>query len=155
VDIGKKESTLAYGGLVEFGNRDSRAAWRIGALYASESDVPVGGVGCAGCGPARSTVLVAAATVVLRPVSLVLVRPYLLGGVGAKRYDFSSDTGLDALDDGQTRLTGQLGLGTEVNLGVLRFIVELSDYISSIEIEEESGDLQHDFFFTVGLVLGG
>ena len=78
----------------------------------------------------------------------------LLAGGGAKRYDFELD-GSTPLDD-QTTATGQLGVGTELHLGPLRVVAEVSDYISSFKaLSGSSGELQNDLLFTVGIVLGG
>jgi hypothetical protein len=125
--------------------------------------VPVLGFGCADCA-ARSTVAVLTGSVVVRPVpSLILVRPYLQGGLGLKRYDFDEDDlraeGLDAFLNDQNKLTGQLGVGTELNLALIRLFVEVTDFISGFDVgsgaSEEAGEMQHDFFISVGLPLGG
>ena len=99
----------------------------------------------------------------LRPLpSLLLIQPYLLLGGGVKRYDFTRDDllgeGLRSVLSDQNQLTGHLGLGAEVNLGLLRLVGEITDLVSRFEVDEGLGDgegLQHDVFFTVGLVIGG
>ena len=79
-----------------------------------------------------------------------------------KRYDFTrddlEDEGLEAILNDQNQLTGHLGVGVELNLGLLRLVGEVSDLVSQFDTDEDVGEsdqLQHDLFFTVGLVLGG
>lgn len=159
----EKESTLAFGLAVEFGNADATSL-RVNVLHATDSEVPVADVGCEeDC--ARSSLTAATAAVVLRPLpNLILVRPYLLAGAGLKRYDFSrddlEDEGLRAVLNDQNQLTGHLGVGAEVGLGLVRLTAEVSDLISDFETDdvpenEQESKLQHDFFLTLGVVIGG
>jgi hypothetical protein len=162
VEIAKKEGTWGLGLAVELGNLQG-TSFRINGVYGTSSDVPVLSFGCADCA-ARSTVAVLTGSVVVRPLpSLILVRPYLQGGLGLKRYDFDEDDlreeGLEAFLNDQNKFTGQLGVGTELNLALIRLFVEVTDFISGFDVgsgaSEESGELQHDFFISVGLPLGG
>ena len=158
----EKEGTLAYGASVELGTPDA-VSFRINVLHATDSEIPVTDVGCdEDC--ARSTVTAASATLALRPIpTLILVQPYLLLGGGVKRYDFTrqnlQDEGLEAILNDQNQLTGHLGIGAELNLGLVRLVGEISNLVSEFDAEndlgEEDTDLQHDFFFTIGLVIGG
>jgi hypothetical protein len=87
---------------------------------------------------------------VFRPIPrLVLAQPYLLLGAGFKRY--SADGGIED----QTDFTGHLGAGADLSLGVASLMVEVSDYISSLE-SVDGGDsrLQNDVFIMVGLRIG-
>lgn len=160
VDIGKKSSTFALGLGLELGNRANAVAFRGNVAYASSSDVPFTSVGCADC-ESRSTLTALTATLVLRPLpNLIVVQPYFLAGGGVKRYDFKEEDlraeGLDALVSDQTKGTAHLGVGAEFSLGGLRLLVELSDYLSSFDLDAEGDEeLQNDFFLTVGLPLGG
>ena len=157
----KKEATLAYGGALELGTPDA-VSFRVNVLHATDSEVPVEDVGCqVDC--ARSTVTAASATLALRPIpTLILVQPYLLLGGGVKRYDFTradlEDEGLAAVLNDQNQLTGHLGIGAELNLGLVRLVGEISDLVSQFDTEDDVGEsdqLQHDVFFTIGLVIGG
>ncbi len=157
----KKETTLAYGGALELGTPDA-VSFRVNVLHATDSEVPVEDVGCqVDC--ARSTVIAASATLALRPIpTLILVQPYLLLGVGVKRYDFTrpdlEDEGLAAVLNDQNQLMGHLGIGAELNLGLVRLVGEISDMVSQFDTEDDVGEsdqLQHDVFFTIGLVIGG
>lgn len=162
VEIAKKEGTWGLGLAVELGNLQG-TSFRINGVYGTSSDVPVLGFGCTSCA-ARSTVAVVTGSVVVRPLpSIIVLRPYLQGGLGIKRYDFDEDDlraeGLDAFLNDQNKFTGQLGVGTELNLPLIRLFVEVTDFISGFDVgsgaTEEAGELQHDFFISVGLPLGG
>lgn len=156
VDIGKQESTLALGAAVDF-RSESSLGFRLGGVYATASDVPVGGVGCTNC-EARNTVLALTGAAVIRPVPMLgILRPYAIAGAGGKWYNFSFPSGGDELEDlleDSTQLAFQLGAGVEFDLRVLRFNVELSDYISSYEATGGSSERQHDMVLSVGLILG-
>lgn len=163
VEIADRESTLGLGLAVEFG---ARRPWsfRVNGVYGTESDVPVGGVGCPDC-EARSTVAALTGSVAFRPLpSLIVAQPYLQAGAGLKRYDFDEEDlraeGLDAFLSDQNELTGQLGVGLEVNvLGFARLLFEISDLISGFDLGDDQTtaeeETQHDFFITVGIAIGG
>ena len=157
----KKDGTFAFGAALELGTPD-KVSFRVNVLHATDSEVPISDIGCdEDC--ARSSVSAATATLALRPLpNLVVVQPYLLLGGGVKRYDFTtedlSNEGLEAILNDQNQLTGHLGLGAEVNLGPLRVVGEISNLVSRFDVEGdlfESDDVQHDVYFTVGLVIGG
>ncbi len=154
IDFGKRASTLAYVLGLEFASRPSSVTLRGNIAYASQSEVSLDAVGCTTCG-ARSTLTALTALLVIRPLpELLVIQPYFLAGGGVKRYDFELD-GSTPLDD-QTTATGQLGVGTELHLGPLRVVAEISDYIDSFKaISGGNGELQNDLLFTVGIVLGG
>jgi len=153
--VGEQETSLAFGLTLETAS-DSPMSLRITGLYGSDSEVPVGGIGCSGTAcDLRSTLLVVSASAVLRPVPAGFpLRPYVLVGGGFKRYDFEfdSDSQLDDAFGDESLATGVLGVGFDWNLGILRGNFELADYISGSVLED--GDRQHDFFLTVGLILG-
>jgi hypothetical protein len=153
--VGERETSLALGLTLDFAS-DNSFGFRLTGLYGTDSEIPVGGIGCTGgsC-DLRSTLLSVSGSVVLRllPEESPL-RPYLLGGGGVKRYDFefASDFQLkDAFGD-ELQVSGVLGAGFDWNLFILEGNLELTDYISGSVLED--GDRQHDFFLTVGLILG-
>lgn len=160
VEIGERESSLAYGLGLEFGG-ENRVSFRANVLHATDSEIPVGEIGCRGGECARSTLTAATFTLALRPLpELVLLRPYFLAGGGVKRYDFEradlEDEGARAVLSDQNVLTGHLGVGLEVDLGILTLAAELSDVVGDFESDRAGGsDLQHDMFFMVGIILGG
>lgn len=156
-ELGQRNASFAWGGALELGG-DGATSFRVNGLYGTDGEVPVGGIGCGeGQCDTRSTLLTLTGTVSVRPVpGLTLLQPYLLLGGGAKRYQFEVEEGADLrdeLEDG-SELTGQLGLGAEWSLGSVRGLVEVSDFVSGSFLEGEGGDAQHDFFVTVGLIIG-
>ena len=159
IELGKAESTLAYGVAVEFGSI------RANLAYAGDSDIPIDGVGCETCS-ARTTMLVGTAALAIRPIPEILFfQPYLLAGGGLKRYNFDPENfgeeGLDGILDDQNQFTGQVGLGLTLSLGGLGLFTELNDYISKVELAPDDedfdwdSDLQHDMIWSLGIALGG
>jgi len=154
-DVGEHETSLALGLTLDFAS-DNTIGFRLTGLYGTDSEVPVGGIGCTGSAcDLSSTLLGVSGSIVLRllPRGSPL-RPYLLGGGGIKRYDFefSTDSQLEDAFGDESKATGVLGAGFDWNLGILKGNLELTDYISGSILED--GDRQHDFFLTVGLILG-
>ena len=154
----RKGATLAYSVAVELGTPDA-VSFRINLLHATDSEIPIEDVGCqVDC--ARSTV---SATLALRPIpALVVIQPFLLLGGGVKRYDFTrsslQDERLSSVLSDRNQVTGHLGAGAELNLGLIRITGEISDVLSRFDTEEDpdtDAELQHDTFITVGIVLGG
>lgn len=156
LDVGEHETSFAYGLTLEMAS-DNLLGLRLTGLYGSDSEVPVGGIGCTGSAcDVKSTVLGVSAGAVLRPFGPGSpFRPYLLAGGGIKRYDFefSSDSQLDDAFGDESVATLVLGVGFDWNLGILQGNIDLADYVSGSALED--GDRQHDFFLTVGLILGG
>jgi len=159
VELGKAESTLAYGVALELGS------FRANLGYASAADIPISGVGCETCA-ARSTMLVGTLALALRPIPEIWVfQPYFLAGGGLKRYNFDPENfdeeGLDGILDDQNQWTGEVGIGLDLSLGGLGLFTELNDYISKVELAPDDedfdwdSDLQHDMIFSVGISLGG
>lgn len=154
-DLGKKESTRAYGLGIEFGS--GSIGLRGSVAYATDSKFPISGVGCTACA-GRSSMLAATGGVVLRPFRLFFIEPYFLGGLGIKHYELSSSN-LEGLIEGElesrTDRAYQLGIGGELGLGVLSAMIELSDFVSRYETAADGSRNQHDFILTIGLALGG
>jgi hypothetical protein len=158
IEFGKKESTLAYGASLEFGRADGVFNFRFDGGYASSSDVPIEGVGCAAC-ELRSTVLTAAGALVIRPLPMLpVLRPYAVVGAGAKWYDFEFNQAADQFLSDQTKFTALGGIGVSLFPGgQVSLFAELSDYISGFDFDENnlaSADRQHDLFFKAGLAIG-
>lgn len=155
LNVGEHATSLALGLTLEMG-AERALAFRLGGLYGTDSEVPVGGIGCEGAAcDLKSTVLGLSGSLVLRPIPYGSpFRPYILGGGGLKRYafDFDSDSPVkDAFDD-ESLAAAVLGLGFDWDIGILRGNLELTDYISGSIFDD--GDSQHDFFLTVGIILG-
>ena len=154
-DVGEHETSLALGLTLDFAS-DNTIGFRLTGLYGTDSEVPVGGIGCTGSAcDLSSTLLGVSGSIVLRllPRGSPL-RLYLLGGGGIKRYDFefSTDSQLEDAFGDESKATGVVGAGFDWDLGILKGNLELTDYISGSILED--GDRQHDFFLTVGLILG-
>lgn len=154
-DVGKRETSFAYGLTLE-SSSSGPLSFRVSGIYGSDSEVPVGGVGCEGSAcNLRSTVLGLSGSVALRVLPEGWpFRPYFLAGGGLKRYDFDfrSDSPLEGVFGDESKAAALLGLGFDWNLGILKGIVELTDYVNGPLVE--GGDRQHGFFLTVGLSLG-
>ena len=154
-DVGERESSLALGLGLDM-RWERSLGFRLTGIYGTDSEVPVGGIGCTGseC-ELRSTLLGLSAAAVFRPVPVGSpIRPYVLGGGGWKRYDFDpgSDTVLqDAFDD-ESRGAAVWGVGFDWNVGILKGNLELTDYVSGSVLDD--GPSQHDFFLMIGVVLG-
>ncbi len=154
-NVGEQETSFAYGLTLEFSS-DNLLGLRLTGLYGSDSEVPVGGIGCEGSAcDLRSTLLGVSASAVLRPFGPGSpLRPYALAGGGIKRYDFefSSDSQLEDAFGDESKATLVFGVGFDWNLGILGGNLEVADYVSGSVLEE--GDRQHDIFLTVGLIIG-
>jgi len=144
----ERSGTLGLGLNIEFG-------WLRGSIaYATGANISEEGVdGEVGDG----SVLAAAADLVVRPLPRILVQPYLLGGVGLKRQDFSFEddgVGTNPLPSDQSDLALHFGVGADLMLGGFGIMAEVTDYLT----RTEDGDFgQHDVFALVGLKirLGG
>lgn len=155
VDLGRRESALALGLAAEL-EVPGPLALRGGLLYGTSAELPVAGSGCPEC-RASSSLLVLGGTALLRPPSLTLARPYLLGGIGLKRYGLDDDdlqaSGLSPVMEDRTRTAVQVGVGLELRLGLMRATVEVSDFVSRFRPAEGEDGLQNDVFLMVGLRL--
>ena len=152
IELGKKESTRAYGLGLEWGG-GGFLGFRGNLAYATSSDVPISGVGCGVCS-SRSTMMALTGGVVVRPLRLLFIEPYVIGALGVKRYDFSrSQIGEVFLDDRNVR-TYQLGVGGELDLGPISGLVEISDYVSERAIQIPGERRQHDFIVSFGIGFG-
>lgn len=156
VSLGRREAALALGLAAELGARGP-VSLRGSLLFGTSAELPLEGAGCAGC-HASSHLVVAGAGLLIRPApSLLVVRPYLLAGVAAKRHGVNDE---DLRASGFPRVAGDpsstalhLGAGLELGLGLIDAVVELSDYVSRFEAGGGEGGLQNDLFLMVGLRL--
>jgi hypothetical protein len=139
-----RSGTLGLGLNVELGWLRGSVAYATGATI---SDEGISGEDEIGDG----SVLAVAADLVLRPLPRLLVQPYVLGGVGLKRQDFSYDDdgiGTNPLPSDKTDFAVHAGLGADVMLGRVGIMAEITDYITR---NEDSTFGQHDAFAMVGL----
>ena len=157
VDLGAQEGTVALGVVLQIGLPilpDLRAS----VLYAPNSTITLGGPGCAaGCGSAEGARMAITGALIFHPLPLPVVHPYLLIGGGVKQFSFNTDDADPSVGGAlvdHSKVTAHLGVGVDVTLGGIGIRVELSDLVSNVDVEGGDGDLQNDFFFTVGLILG-
>jgi hypothetical protein len=139
-----RSGTLGLGLNLELGWLRGSVAYATGATI---SDEGVAGEDEIGDG----SVLAVAADLIVRPLPRLLVQPYLLGGVGLKRQDFSYDddgVGENPLPSDKTDFAFHAGLGADVMLGRFGIMAEISDFITR---NEDSTFGQHDAFGMVGL----
>ena len=140
----EKEATLAFGLNVELGWLRGTVAYASGATI-NDTGETEGEIG-------EGNVLAIAGDVVIRPIPrLVVVQPYLLGGVGLKRTDYNwDDEGVrDAFRD-DSDLSLHLGVGADIMLGGIGIVAEVSDFIST-RGDETFG--RHDAFAMLGVKL--
>lgn len=167
IEAGRRSSTLAFGLGAELGGSDRPIGLRLQLGYATNSDVPVSGVGCENC-ELRSSLLTATAGLVFRPFpELLVLRPHFVVGGGLKRYDFDredlEDEGWDEVLRDQTHPALHLAAGTSLNLGLIRPDIELGAVISKLDGVSDgfeglssSDDLQTDLFLMIAIpLLGG
>lgn len=156
INLGKKESTRAYGVGLEWG-AGRVISLRGNIAYATDSAVPISGVGCSAC-VSRSTMLALTGGLVLRPIRLLFIEPYLMLGTGLKRYDFSTGAianGFNQAVEDRNERTYLVGVGGELNLGVVSGIVEVSDYFNDHDSGLGAGPRrQHDFIVSIGVGFG-
>jgi hypothetical protein len=139
-----RSGTLGLGLNVELGWLRGSIAYATGATI---SDDGVSGEAEIGDG----SVLAVAADIVVRPLPRLLVQPYLLGGAGLKRQDFSFDDdglGENPLPSDRTDFALHVGIGADVMFGGVGIMAEITDYVTRTE-EKTFG--QHDAFALVGL----
>ncbi|MGH7445650.1 MAG: outer membrane beta-barrel protein [Longimicrobiales bacterium] len=142
-----KEATLGLGLNVELGWLRGSVAYASGAKITADSSGTPGVEGEIGEG----SVLAAAADLVLRPIPrLIIVQPYLLGGVGLKRtdYEWESEGVADAFPEDQSDFTLHVGVGADVMLGPVGLVVEVTDFISK-QGDDDFG--RHDAFGMLGV----
>jgi hypothetical protein len=145
-----REGTLGLGLNVEFGSLRGSIAYATGATITEEgveNDEEIG----------EGSVLAVAADFVVRPLPRIIVQPYLLGGVGFKRADYSyNDEGLgtDVLPEDNRDLSLHFGIGADLMFGGIGIMAEVTDFLSKDQ-DDEWG--QHDAFAFIGLKfrLGG
>jgi opacity protein-like surface antigen len=139
-----RSGTLGLGLNIELGWLRGSLAYATGATISDEGLSAEDEIG-------DGSVLAVAADVVVRPLPRLLVQPYLLGGVGLKRQDFSyDDEGISTnpLPSDKTDFAVHAGLGADIMLGRIGIMAEISDYITR---NEDSTFGQHDAFGMVGL----
>jgi opacity protein-like surface antigen len=103
----------------------------------------------------EASVLAVTGDVVLRPRTVAgTAQPYILAGAGIKRYDIrlndSAHGSLVGMEGARTRLAFHVGGGVDVRAGPLALVLEISDYIGSVETGDGDTRWQNDVFGMVG-----
>lgn len=155
-DIGRHESSTVYGGSVDFG-AGRGLSFRIGGLFAPDA-VPLAGDCLGDC---EADLFSATGSFAVRPFgNLLFFEPYMVAGAGVQRFQSGAegfgDQVTNVFEDGSVWV-GVLGIGAEVDLGGPTVLLELVDHFhrSRIRLPGEERDRIDDFYFTVGLSLGG
>jgi opacity protein-like surface antigen len=139
-----RAGTLGLGLNIEMGWLRGSIAYATGASFSEDGVTGEDEIG-------DGSVLAVAADLVVRPLPRLLVQPYLLGGVGLKRQEFSFDDdgiGENPLPSDATDLALHVGVGADLMLGGIGIMAEITDYVTRTE-EKTFG--QHDAFAMVGL----
>lgn len=139
----ERAGTLGLGLNLELGWLRGSVAYATGATL-SESGVD----GRENIGD--GSLLAAAVDVVLRPLPRVLVQPYVLGGAGLKREDYSfRDAAIEnPLPADRSEFALHVGAGADLMLGGFGVMVEITDFISR---KPDGGFGQHDAFAMLGV----
>jgi opacity protein-like surface antigen len=103
----------------------------------------------------EATLLAVTGDIVLRPLARTgSAHPYFMGGAGIKTYDIRLNTAappsLVGMDGTTTRFTFHVGGGVDVRLGPLSLVLEIGDYVGSIETGEGDTRWQNDVFGMMG-----
>lgn len=99
---------------------------------------------------AEHTVLALTVDAVLRLApGISPIQPYLLGGIGTRKYDFDESGPED-----QSNAAFHLGAGLGFKLGPLSLVAEVSDYLSQFQFAGADKKLQNDVFIMAGFKIG-
>jgi opacity protein-like surface antigen len=105
-------------------------------------------------GSVDQTMMTIFGDLVFRPLpKLILVQPYVMAGLGVKRYNYSLSDPADLFQRSFTDrndLAYHLGVG--VDIGPL--VVEANDYMNKYAFDGGGSKFQHDVFIMAGLRLG-
>jgi hypothetical protein len=135
----ERAGSLALGLNLELGSLRGSLGYVTGSRISEE-----GVAGDIGDG----SLLTAALDLVIRPLPRLLVQPYLFGGPGLVREEYSFDAGrFTGFPRDESRFALHLGAGADLMLGRLGVAAELADWIS----RPDAGGTQHDVFMMVGL----
>lgn len=152
-----KQADLALGGGIEISPLFWPVDLRIGADYLTGAEVTTDGV-AGETVVADGTLLMLSGDVVLRPLPrIVVVQPYLLGGIGYKRETFDiADGASSELPENFSDYMVHAGLGVDLQFGGVGVLVEVTDYFGRPNSESRDGffDVHHDVFASVGIKLG-
>lgn len=141
-----RSSTLGLGVNLDLGPLRLSGAYATGARLTEDGVQNGSEIG-------DGSVLGAAVAYVLRPIPrLLVIQPYLLGGIGLKREQFSFDEGVSGnpLSRSQSDVAAQIGVGADLRLGGIGVVAEITDYIT----RRDGSFGQHDAFVLIGVRIG-
>ena len=138
-----RSGTLGLGVNVDAGWLRGSIAYATGATLTDRGITGRGDIG-------DGSVLALAADFVWRPLPRILVQPYLLGGGGLKRQEYSYDDAgfADVFPADRTDFTLHFGVGADIWLGGIGVMAEITDFLSR-RSDDSFG--QHDAFIMAGL----
>ena len=140
----KIASGLAFGASIEFDIPFSPINVRANVDAAMGRSLEVDGQEVPG---SKVDVMAVTGDLVFRPLPRVFFQPYLLAGAGIKRYS------TDGAFESNSKVTGHLGVGGDLQAGPVSVFGEVSDYISNVDVGTDS-KLQNDLFIMVGFRIG-
>lgn len=143
--LGRAQSVLSWGGSVAFGSRNGTVNVRLTGLRTTGSLVSTTEGVESAAGTTPNKLLFLTGDLVLRPIPRVLVQPYALGGVGARRLSVEAFGGTagEVNVDPRWDPSVQVGIGADVRVGNVTLGLEVVDYLSGFDSD---GGLQHDAF---------
>jgi hypothetical protein len=145
-------STLAFGVAGELLLPLLPVNLRVNLDHASTTDIVRRDPTEAVLGTARITAVVG--NVVLRPFdAAALFQPYFVAGGGAKIYEVDREAvvaDLAGLDRRFTRGTVHVGGGVDVRFGPMALLLEVGNYMSTLEARPGDSRVQHDAFGLLG-----
>lgn len=146
--LGGEKSVLTLGGSIAFGSRDGPANLRITGLHTTGSLVSTQEGTTSPADFRRESILALTGDLVVRPLPRLLVQPYAIGGLGARR--IAAPQRDEIASHARWDLAAQIGVGADLRLGNVTLGVEVVDYLTG---SADSGNsFQHDAF--VFLTLG-
>jgi hypothetical protein len=151
-DGAELESTMALGVAGELTFAALPVGLRVGLDHATTTEVRRRDATEAVIGEARITAV--AASLVVRPFDPAApFQPYFMAGGGAKRLDLDLEAvipDLAAVRGRTTRPTLHVGGGVDVRFGPVSLLLEVANYISSLEARPGQSRVQHDAFGLLG-----
>ena len=139
----ERSSTLGLGLNIGLGSLRASIAYASGATISRDGVTGEEDIG-------DGDVLVGTADFVIRPLpKLIVVQPYLLGGIGYKKEDYSFETDpIEDIPDDDKSVVLHAGVGLDVSLGRLSLVGEVSDFIGRDNNDKWK---VHDAFAMIGL----
>jgi opacity protein-like surface antigen len=157
--VASLNGTLALGVAAELGLPGLPFSLRANVDATTKKSISA--TGSVTSGSVDQTMMTIFGDLVFRPLpKLILVQPYLMGGLGVKRYNYSlsdvtNPTTFQSSFTDRKDLAYHLGVGLDIALGSLALVAEVNDYMNQYQFDSGSTKkFQHDLFIMAGLRLG-